>query len=435
MANGLDSEKAIITDLVSKSTVSRSRLPLATSRIYNSAKTERPRMSLSKLPSSKLQENRAPEAVCPSTRERRMTQSNELPKPGFAVQRSKSMVEHRLNTRTLGQRAYTNSNLSRRSSTQSTPKSLTTEHGLGIRNSNPAAKFGYVHDKKEHRNSLPPLGNRGITPWPKKRSKRRTRSPLIPEELRLESESDFPAMNNLGPHVPMTTPVKKGTPCRSRTDCLKLEALLSVPSEDLFPGPKTMSLGPLPSQVLQHTPPKHEELMTALGLSPTPPAKKRTLWTMLDEIRLVRSDGLLSGADALEPLENARVVPLYQRRRNGVVASDSPLARRWTCLGTPAKSEKSVAVDSPNFVLSHECLSGDGSSSITIAADPGFSAQEKAISAGYEWSLISMKRKTSGDDSTPIDSSKRLKVTQPSLLARAHTFVRFIGSKKSSGRS
>lgn len=155
---------------------------------------------------------------------------------------------------------------------------------------------------------------------------------------------------------------------------------------------------------------------------------------MLDEIRLVRSDGLLSDADALEPLENARVIPLYQRRRNGVATSDSPLVRRWTSLGTPAKSAVSMVVDSPSFALSHKRLSGDRSPD-PVVEKPYFSVQERPISASYEWSLISVKRKPIGDHSLSTNSSKRLKLAQPSLLARAHSLVKFIGSKKSSGRT
>ncbi len=297
-----------------------------------------------------------------------------------------------------------------------------------------------IPDIQWRKNTLAPLGEHGITPWPKKRTKNRIRSPLVPADLRSEPQaegasSDISRITELGRHrLSLSTPVKKYTTGRNRTYCLKLEAL-SAPPDDLFPN--TAPLRSLPSQVLQHTPSKHKELVAALGLDPTQPVKKRTIWTMLDEIRLVRSDGLLTGADALEPMEDARVVPLCQRRCNGMATSDSPLARRWTILGTPAKSEMSVAVDTPGFVRSPKPSSGDGSPSLLVDK-PKLSVQARALSASYEWSLISVRWKTAGDHSSTNTTSpnrKFLKPTQRSLLTRAHTLVRFIGSKKSFGRS
>ena len=88
----------------------------------------------------------------------------------------------------------------------------------------------------------------------------------------------------------------------------------------------TASLSSLPTQILHHTP--HARELSAIFPEDDPHASSRVnvkeIWTMADEMRLVRVGGIIHEEETLSPKKDVQVVPLFRRSRNGSSEHGNP---------------------------------------------------------------------------------------------------------------
>ena len=212
------------------------------------------------------------------------------------------------------------------------------------------------------------------------------------------------------------------------------------------------SLLSLPSQILKHTPIDRHFSHVYSSTSPClSKARVKTVWTMVDEMKLVRTGGLLRDTSALEPITQVRVVPLCQRLRNGVeVERNGPL------LKTPARSASMpyylTVSKHRNQAFKDQMESADvlpASSSITGFAGGKeeqkiYEKKKKRRRDRSEWTIVDVK-KSERRFSQPIGAyrsvgtkhnSGEIGSAKPSLLTRAQTLMKFKfpGSKKVVGR-
>ena len=224
------------------------------------------------------------------------------------------------------------------------------------------------------------------------------------------------------------------------------------------------SIFSLPSQVLKHTPLGSQSSDSPSSSPCLSKARTKTIWTMLDEMKLIRSGGLLQDTDGLAPGHELRVVPLCQRLRNGSDASDSPgagLVRRTPVrsASTPYKLDVSSArrarfeatnalppVPSITSALAHAKTEWEHH----VAEDRPKTTTDDGEKK-YKWTLVHVKKPASEcpERQSPlgkpmISAGYGVSITtrdtttarKPSLLTRAHTLVKFkfSGSKRVVGR-
>ncbi|THH01777.1 hypothetical protein EW145_g6855 [Phellinidium pouzarii] len=227
------------------------------------------------------------------------------------------------------------------------------------------------------------------------------------------------------------------------------------------------ALGTLPTQILKHTP-----YMSCTGPQTTAAdspclskARTKTIWTMSDEITLVRAGGVLPDAYALEPSSHARIVPLCQRLRNGVSESGSAqgLVPAMKDVRTPVRSASTpyhLLASSARRTNSTRASSGEGpalppvpSLSRALAHVEDTDNGEESAEADrkverYNWTFINIKKP---ENRVASMSDRFLEHgpggygvcvgAKPSLLTRAHTLMklkitgpRVLTSKKLVGR-
>ncbi|OCB91688.1 hypothetical protein A7U60_g1040 [Sanghuangporus baumii] len=216
----------------------------------------------------------------------------------------------------------------------------------------------------------------------------------------------------------------------------------------------------LPSQVLKHTPLGAQSSSSPSSSPCLSKARMKTIWTMLDEMKLIRSGGLLSDADALAPESGVCVVPLCKRLRNGINESGSPVdavLRRTPARSssTPyhlvASSARRSRLETPSVVppvpsISYALAHARAEWRNHPAEDP---LRKTNDGEKYNWTLVDVKkpqrlrrRSTLGKPmisagyGVSITTRDTMTARKPSLLTRAQTMVKlkFSGSKRVVGR-
>ncbi|KAL5525723.1 hypothetical protein ACEPAG_7060 [Sanghuangporus baumii] len=218
----------------------------------------------------------------------------------------------------------------------------------------------------------------------------------------------------------------------------------------------------LPSQVLKHTPLGAQSSSSPSSSPCLSKARMKTIWTMLDEMKLIRSGGLLSDEDALAPGSRVCVIPLCKRLRNGINESGSTAnavlrrtparssstpyhlaasstRRSRSCLETPSVVPP---VPSMTYALAHARAEWRD-----LPAEDRF--RKTNVGEKYKWTLVDVKkpqrlrrRSTLGKPmisagyGVSITTRDTMTARKPSLLTRAQTMVKlkFSGSKRVVGR-
>lgn len=209
----------------------------------------------------------------------------------------------------------------------------------------------------------------------------------------------------------------------------------------------------LPTQILKHTPVQQttkSERTTAQvtsSASHSPCISKgraKSIWTMADEIALVRAGGMLPSPKILAPCPDAHVVALCLRRRNGVEAANQD----DKILQTPRRSSSIPAhLHSSRRHSSVVSIEGSGRHGLPLperALD--LAALEETQEAAkhverYRWTVVSVKN-SEQDEGRGNGSGHLLHRNgygvyvgaagaKPSLMTRAQTYVRFkfLGSR------
>ncbi|KAL5486065.1 hypothetical protein ACEPAI_7109 [Sanghuangporus weigelae] len=216
----------------------------------------------------------------------------------------------------------------------------------------------------------------------------------------------------------------------------------------------------LPSQVLKHTPLGAQSSSSPSSSPCLSKARMKTIWTMLDEMKLIRSGGLLLDADALAPGSRVCVIPLCKRLRNGIIESGStgdavlrrtPARSSSTPYHLVASSARRSRLETPSVVPPVP--------SITYAlaharaewrSHPAeYRLRKTNVGEKYNWTLVDVKkpqrlrrRSTLGKPmisagyGVSITTRDTMTARKPSLLTRAQTLVKlkFSGSKRVVGR-
>lgn len=213
------------------------------------------------------------------------------------------------------------------------------------------------------------------------------------------------------------------------------------------------AISALPTQILKHTPIQQttkSERTTAQvtgSASHSPCISKgraKSIWTMADEIALVRAGGVLPSPKILAPCPDAHVVALCLRRRNGVEAANQD----DKILQTPRRSSSIPA-------HLHSSRRHSRVVSIEDSGRHGLPLPERALDLAtleetqevakhverYRWTVVSVKN-TEQDEGRGNGSGHLLHRngygvyvgaagTKPSLMTRAQTYVRFkfLGSR------
>ncbi|EJD06903.1 uncharacterized protein FOMMEDRAFT_152232 [Fomitiporia mediterranea MF3/22] len=219
------------------------------------------------------------------------------------------------------------------------------------------------------------------------------------------------------------------------------------------------SLVSLPTQVLKHTP-----VTSASGSPCISKARIKTIWTMMDEIRLVKSGGLLTDQHALVPSSQARVIPLFQRFRHeadtnaspqGVALGRTPVRSASTPYHLLASAARRSSAIPPNALPRLPSLSRALANALVEQEEDeednfiGIEDQQRKDSnkedkqKSNNWGFMDVKRlQRRSTVSNPVVSTEGYKVylkgrsTKPSLLSRAQTLakLKFSGSRKVVGR-
>lgn len=305
------------------------------------------------------------------------------------------------------------------------------------------------------------------------------RSVVPKKRLQTEEEDYFPALPtqilNHTPKPPVIRPDKYQSPIESNEDKSIVEAL-EKPSNSLnettprqflvAPEPGAArsvtsinSLLSLPSQILKHTPVNHASSSAYSSASPClSKARVKTVWTLVDEMKLIRTGGVLRDTSALEPISQVRVVPLCQRLRNGV-----DVERNGTLLKTPARSASmphnlSVSKhrnrrckDQTNVTdilpISSSTLSpAGGREDVNVDSKEEKKMKRRRKQEQCEWTFVDVKKSERrfsqpigayrGGEAKHAFSSVGTVFAKPSLLTRAQTLMKlkFPGSRKVVGR-
>ncbi|KAH8118039.1 hypothetical protein DFH11DRAFT_1541288 [Phellopilus nigrolimitatus] len=351
--------------------------------------------------------------------------------------------------------------------------------------------------RPKYKENAPPLLNRTSSDRSSRRSFTRVQSPLVPKERR---ESLCASRTFLVPRAEAEVPAADFassdiypfccTPTREAGKSFSLEessGLAATTAENRLPSATSLALAisSLPTQILKHTPrPSSLALDARFSLSSslrsnfprlptqilkhtpcaphTPPAlppspaasspclskaRTKTVWTMADEITLVRTGGVLPGGLALAPSSQARVVPLFQRLRNGVSPSGS--AQELTSSKVPVRSASipyhlltSSARRSESFRAAltrskHTAiLPAPKAADAHATSDEGEGSREPRAGRS-PWTVVNIKK---GDQHGTNDSSAGAPAgnshgqggygvyagagSKPSLLTRAQTLVK-----------